>query len=147
MRAKLAACAALVAVAGCSSAPTDESPSGALTLFLEAMSRSEWDREALREAYGLLSPQAREGLEERAEMASTLSGRDFEPWDMLPQGRFRLRFAPRRHGGMVERIEGDRAVVVVTGSRDGERAEVAMVREGDGWRVDLELPPVRPAEQ
>lgn len=125
---------------GCSDAPTDETPSGALRLFLEAMDRSDWDREALRDAYALLSPDARRGLEERAHTANTLSGRAFEPWEMLAQGRFRLRFAPRSRDGMVERIEGDRAVVVVTGDRDGERAEVPMVREDGRWRIALELP-------
>lgn len=136
----------LLGIAACGSAPSDETPSGALRLFLEAMARSDWDRDALRDAYELLSPDAREGLGERAELAGTLSGRDFEHWEMLAQGRFRLRFAPRQQGGMVERIEGDRAVVVVTGARDGDRAEVAMVKEGDAWRVDLQLPPMRQPE-
>ncbi len=140
------ALALLGAASGCSSTPTDETPSGALTLFLEAMSRSEWDRDALRDAYELLSPAARESLTERARMANTLSGRSHEPWEMLSQGRFRLRFAPRRQGGMIERIEDDGAVVVVAGARDGERAEVPMVREGDRWRVALELPSVADEE-
>ena len=134
----------LVAAAACSDAPTDETPSGALRLFLSAMDRSEWDEEALREAYDLLSPDARRALEERAHMASTLSGRTFEPWEMLVQGRFRLRFAPRRGGGMVERIDGERAIVVVNGSRGGERAEVPMVEEEGRWRVDLDVSPLRP---
>jgi hypothetical protein len=38
------------------------------------------------------------------------------------------------------RIDGDTAVVTVFGRREGERADVAMVREGDRWRVDLDLP-------
>ena len=134
----------LIVAAACSETPTDRTPSGALRLFLSAMDRSEWDEAALRDAYDLLSPDARAALEERADMASTLSGRTFEPWQMLVQGRFRLRFAPRRGGGMVERVDGDRAVVVVSGSRDGERAEIPLVEEDGHWRVDLDLPPLRP---
>ena len=132
----------LLAVA-CSSAPSDETPSGALLMFLSAMERSDYNQEALREAYALLSKDAREALEARAEMTNALSGRDFEPWQMLAQGRFRLRFAPRQEDGLSERIDGDRAVVVVTGSRDGERAEVPMALEDGEWRVDLDIPPMR----
>ena len=138
--------ALLLSLLACTDTPTDETPSGALRLFLEAMDKSDWDAEARKDAYDLLSRRAREGLAERARMANTLSGRSFEPWEMLAQGRFRLRFAPRRQGGMVERIDGDRATVVVTGSRDGERAEVPLVREAEAWRVDLDLPPLRPEE-
>lgn len=136
-------CLVSLLAAACSSTPSDETPSGALEMFLDAMLRSDWDQDALKEAYGLLSSDARDALRDRAEMANALSGRDFEPWQMLVQGRFRLRFAPRQEGGMAERIDGERAVVVVTGERDGERAEVPMVLEDGAWRVDLQVPPMR----
>jgi hypothetical protein len=129
---------------GCSATPTDDTPTGALKLFLAAMDRSEWDEDALAEAYALMSHDAREALAERARTAEALSGRDLEPWKMIPQGRFRLRFSPRRQGGMREQVDGASAVVVVTGNLEGERAEVPMVLEDDGWRVVLELPPLRP---
>jgi len=139
--------AVLLGTLACSSTPTDETPSGALGLFLRAMDRSDWDDDALRRAYGLLDSDARQGLEERAELANSLSGRDFEPWEMLAQGRYRLRFSPRRGDGMREEINGDRATVVVVGERAGQRAEVRMVREEGGWRVALELPPMRGAPE
>lgn len=139
----LAAGALACGSTACSSTPSDETPSGALQMFLDAMLRSDWDQSALREAHELLSPDAREALQQRAAMANALSGRALEPWQMLTQGRFRLRFAPRAEQGMVERIDGDRAVVIVTGSRDGERAEVPMVLEDGAWRVDLQIPPMR----
>ena len=146
LRARLLPLMALALLgAACSSEPTDDTPAGALRLFLETMDRSEWDEAALEDAYGLLSEEARAGLGQRARMATSLSGRDFEPWQMLPQGRFRLRFSPRRSGGMVEHVDGDTAVVVVTGSRSGERADVPMVREQGGWRVVIDLAPVRTA--
>lgn len=135
--------AAALLLASCSSTPSDDTASGALQMFLDAMLRSDRDQDALREAYGLLSSDAREALEKRAEMANALSGRDFEAWQMLTQGRFRLRFSPRAEGGMVERIDGERGVVIVTGSRDGERAEVPMVLEDGAWRVDLHVPEMR----
>jgi hypothetical protein len=132
------ALAALVALsASCSSAPSDDDPVGALTLFLEAMKKSDWDESAREDAYALLSPDARAALEGRAERANALSRREFAPWEMLAQGRFRLRFTPT---DTEVRIDGDTAVVTVFGRREGERADVAMVREGDRWRVDLDLP-------
>ncbi len=133
-----------VAAPACSSSPSDETPSGALRLFLEAMDRSASDSSALEEAYALLDRRARAQLAERARMASALGGgRDFEPWEMLVPGRFRLRFAPARRKAMRDRIDGNRATVTVLGAAAGERAEVPMVREGKHWRVALELPPSR----
>ncbi|MFW5875413.1 MAG: hypothetical protein ACOCXM_01625 [Myxococcota bacterium] len=132
----------VVLLAGCPSEPDDSSPAGALHLFLDAMDRSEWDEEAQREAYALLSAEARSRLAQRARQAEALSGRAFEPWDMLTRGRFRLRLAPRDRGGMVERVQGDRATVVVRGRTPERRAEVPMVRAEDGWRVALEVPPL-----
>lgn len=133
---------ACLLLAGCGSEPDDTTPSGALQMFLDAMERSQWESGALEEAYRLLSPAAREQLRVRAETATSLSGRTFEPWEMIAQGRYGLRFAPRRSGGMIERVEGDTAIVVVRGSREGQVAEVPMVLEDGRWRVKLELPEV-----
>jgi len=133
--------AMVLGLSACNSAPSDDTPTGALQLFVAAMDRSEWDDNALRDAYALLSPAARDALRVRAEEAGSLSGREFDPWQMLAQGRFRLRFAPRPGDGMEERVEGERAVVVVSGSRPDHRAEVPMLLENGRWRVDLVLPP------
>ncbi len=133
---------ALLLVLGCSSEPTDETPSGAVKLFLEAMTRSEWDESALRDAYALLSREARDSLADRARTATALAGRPFEPWQMLAQGRFHLRFSPRPTHGMHEEIEGNRGTVIVTGGRDDERAEVPLVQEDGVWRIVLSLPPL-----
>ncbi|MBW2465234.1 MAG: hypothetical protein JRH11_26530 [Deltaproteobacteria bacterium] len=137
----LAASLVGLVVSSCSSEPTDETPEGALTLFLEAMERADWDDTALEDAYVLLSPAARGALEERAERANALSRREFAPWEMLAQGRFRLRFRPSP-GSTETRVEGESAIVTLLGRREGERADVAMVRENGRWRVDLTLPPI-----
>jgi hypothetical protein len=123
---------------GCDDAPTDETPSGALELFLSAMERSEQDPEALREAFGLLYAPARRSLHRRAHFAASAGGGDLEPWEMLVQQRSRASDVAR----MRERIAGERAVVVVT-RRDGGTVEVPLVREQGRWRVVLELPPLR----
>jgi hypothetical protein len=125
--------------AACSSDPTDETPTGALRLFLAAMERSDWDDQALEEAFGLLDAPARERLADHASMASS-PAQAFAPWEMIPQGRFRLRFTPRR---MREQIDGDRAVVTVSAEGGDPSADVAMVKEAGGWRVVLEIPSPR----
>lgn len=135
--------AALYACGG--AAANDETPVAAVRHFLEVMDRSVVDERALQEAYRLLDRQAQAALTERAERASTLAGRRFEPWQMLAQGRFRLRFAPATPGGMRERVEGERAFVTVSGSREGQRAEVPLVREQGRWRIALPIPIMRPA--
>jgi hypothetical protein len=125
--------------AACSREPTDVTPIGALRLFLDAMDRAEQDPRALAEAYALLDAGAREALAERARDASALGGgREFAPWEMIAQGRFRLRFAFPEYGAMRERIDGDRAVVTVRG-QDGARADVPLVREEGRWRLTLHL--------
>ncbi len=133
------ALAGVLCTSACGSSPSDETPTGALRLFLDAMERSAYEESALREAYGLLAPSARQQLRRRAGRASSLSHQAFEPWDMLPQGRFRLRFRPRR---MRVEGDGDQVVVVVTGARDGERADVQMLLEEGRWRVVLAIPDV-----
>lgn len=127
--------------AGCAEEPSDATPIGALKLFLDAMERSAEDEGALEEAYRLLDAKARANLEARADEARALAaGKELAPWQMLAQGRFRLRFAPARRGGFREVTHGGRSTVTVRGSSPEERAEVPMVKEGEAWRVALELP-------
>jgi len=128
---------------GCSSTPSADTPTGALSLFLAAMDKSAEDPGALRAAYLLLDAKARQQLQLRARAAETLAGRDLMPWEMLAEGRFSVRFAPAARGGMRAKITGSRAVVIVSGSAKGQQVKVPMVRESGGWRVDLDIPPVR----
>jgi hypothetical protein len=123
----------------CGGDPVESSPTEVLRLFLAAMDQGAADEDALRVAYELLASPARQSLEARADRAKTLAGQTFEPWQMLAQGRFRLRFSPAPRRGMRERIEGERATVTVTGQAAHERADVQLVREGKSWRVVLDL--------
>jgi hypothetical protein len=126
----------------CGRAGAPDTPTAVVRHFLDVMERSATDDGALVEAYGLLDQSAQRALTARATRSRALSGQSFEPWQMLAQGRFRLRFAHAR-GGMRERITGERAVVVVTGNGVGQRAEVPLVREQGRWRIQLVLPPMR----
>lgn len=129
-----------VAVSACAGEPTTRTPEGALELFLRAMQASEDDPGARARAYALLSRDARQALGERARLAGSLANRHFEPWEMIAEGRYRLRFPPRPRGGFVTRmIDADHAIVVVRGEGN-ERAEAPLVREGDEWRVQLRVP-------
>jgi hypothetical protein len=121
--------------------PRGESPVETVRKFIDAVGRGSDEEASLREAYALMDASARAELARRAERAGSLSGRGFEPWQMLVRGRFRLSFAPAAHAGMRERIEGDRAVVTVVSDKGGQRAEVPLVREQGHWRIQLLLPP------
>jgi len=106
------------------------------------MEASDDDPHAIRDAYALLGPSARANLEERAARASRLEGHHVEPWDMLAEGRFGLKFRPK---AMVARVSGDAAVVEVTGDEPlSEHALVHCAKETTAWRVEPELPPVPP---
>lgn len=127
--------------AACSEAPSDETPSGTVELFLDALDRSEHDERALREAYVLLAASTRRALMERARLAGSLGGREFQPWEMLVRGRSRLAFTPRGgSAGMRESIEGERATVTVTDEDDEHTARVPLVREDGRWRIVIDLP-------
>lgn len=131
----------VVSTGACSPAPSDETPTGALRMFLRAMELAGSDPAALREAFGLLDASARQALEQRALDASALAnGRVFEAWEMLAQGRYRVRFAHAEYGSMRERIDGERATVTVLGTDGTSRAEVPLVREAGHWRVVLVIP-------
>jgi len=127
----------------CNTSPVEATPVQVLSEFLEAMDRSGDDVSALRQAYLLLDQSAHTALEKRARMAATLAGREFKPWEMLAQGRFRIVFSPAQRGGMREKINGNRAVVIVVGDDSSQRIEVPMVREKQGWRVELKIPDIQ----
>jgi hypothetical protein len=111
--------------------PSDETPDGALKLFIRAMRVG--DRE---NAYRLLAPDTQRQLQGLASQASQQIGRTVEPAEMLAVERFALRW---QLSGMSVRASGDRATVIVQGSGDTERAEVETVRVDNRWRVALPI--------
>ncbi len=127
----------------CTRPAPDATPEGAVRAWLDRMEAADEDTRANREAYALLGPTARANLGERAERASRLEGHRVEPWDMLAEGRFGLKFRPK---AMVSRFEGDVATVAVTGDEPlTEHALVHCARVPGppvAWRVEPELPPV-----
>ena len=126
--------------AACSRPAPDATPEGAVRLWVEKMESSADDPRATREAYQLLGRRARANLEERAERASRGQGRRYEPWEMLAEGRFGLRFRPKT---MTSRISGDEAWVEVKGEGTGEHASVRCAREGgSSWKVEPDLPEI-----
>ncbi len=139
---------ALASSAGCSRSVPDATPEAVVRLWLERMEASTDDPRAMREAYALLGPQARESLTERARRMTTYTGKRAEPEDMLAPGRFGLKFRPK---SMTSTVAFDRATVEVRGSDASEHASVRCVRihgqgasatgeDDDGWRIEPELP-------
>jgi hypothetical protein len=135
----------LAAMAGCSRPAPDATPEGAVRAWLDRMEASDDEPRAIRDAYALLGPAARANLGERAERASRLEGHKVEPWEMLADGRFGLKFRPK---SMVSHVEGDVATVAVTGDEPlTEHAKVHCARVAGpppAWRVEPDLPPVPP---
>ena len=138
----LAAWLWVVAVAtGCSRSPPEATPDGVVRLWLEKMEASTSDPRAAREAFALLGPATRRNLEIRAARASRIQGRRFEPYEMLAEGRFGLRFRPKTMS--VVGPVGEEAKVDVVGTDPAvERATVRCAREKGVWRIEPELPEV-----
>ncbi len=132
-------------LAACSHPAANATPEGALRAWLEHMEESMGDPAEAEAAYALLGPVARQNLAARAERASQVQGRRAQPFEMLAEGRFGLRFRPRRMHALVF---GDHAVVDVTGDeRAGEHARVDCVRDTEGWHVEPVLPDVQPPQR
>ena len=133
-------------LAACGSPPTDETPAGALRLFLGAIWSSEAldaddDQDTLTTAYELLDAESREHLARQARLAGALGGRERDPWEMLAAGASRMALVPRTSGGMREVIDPDgRGATVIVSDERGASADVRLVREDDGWRVLLHVP-------
>lgn len=108
--------------------------------WLTHMEASIDDGREARAAYALLGPSARANLEERASRAAQVEGRRVEPWEMLAEGHFGLRFRPQK---MRARVEGAAATVEVAGPSAADRADVRCVKEGAAWRVEPDLPELR----
>ena len=132
---------AMLLWAACGSGDADKNPSEVLLRFVEAMDRSLQHEAALKDAFALLDEAAQRELSARAQRASSLASRSFAPWEMIAQGRFRLRSAPLDHAELRTSIDGDRAQVHIK-DEDGRTADVPLVREHGHWRVKLELPTV-----
>ena len=127
-------------LAACSSSDADGTPAEVLTRFLEAMDRSAIHEAALNDAYALLDEASQRELSARASRSSSLCGRVFAPWEMIAEGRFRLRFTPAEHAELRATVTGDTAVVHVKSEDARVQAEVPLVREHGHWRVKLGLP-------
>lgn len=136
---------AIGALSACQRKPPDLTPEGAVRELLDRIDRIETDATEARAVYELLSSQTKQNLIERARRASTTSGREIPPQDMLAPGRFSLRFEPRK---MHTRVADDRAVVDVTGiDPETDRAEVPCVLEDGRWRIEIPLPALTPVEK
>ncbi len=134
-----------LALVSCARKPADLTPDGAVRELLERIKGTEVDPSEMHAVYELLSSSTKANLVERAKRASTTSGREVSPEDMLAPGRFSLRFEPRKWHA---RIADDRAVVDVIGiDPDADRAEVPCVLEQGRWRIVLPLPPLSPMEK
>jgi hypothetical protein len=129
----IAVCCGLL---GCAADPSELEPTEALTAFLAALERSTHAPDQRKLAYDWLDLRSQRSLTERAKLSSSLSGRPFEPWEMLVPGR--ISFAAHSLVGarLSAQVDGEHASVALPGaSSAGSR--VPMVRESGRWRVVL----------
>lgn len=128
---------ALFFVGACTPPPTAATPAGSVRLFIRTMGQAQNNDEALRTAFALLSRDDQRALLQRAREASS-GGQQFEPWQMLVPGSFRLNFAPGEgEGAMREAIDGERAVVTVRDRTRQRSAQVHLLFEEGSWRIQL----------
>jgi len=132
-------CAASVLSSGCTPRPANATPEGAVREFIDRMRIVGNDPAAAKAVFGVLSKRTRQNLAERAQRYSAASGKTIAPEAMIVPSRFTIRFEPQR---MTSQVVGSHALVEIIGLGPEERAKVTCTFEDDGWRVDLELPPL-----
>lgn len=143
-RARWAIVMALWVALGCARHPDEGSPEHAVRSFIDRMQAVHGDVQKAKAAYDLLAAEARAKLEERAERASAAIGRVVKPEEMLAPSRFYLSFQPRR---WASRQGPGWAIVTITGDSPRERRDVRCLREGDAWKIVLDLPDLPPIER
>lgn len=140
----VALCSASVLISGCAPRPANATPEGAVREFIDRMRTvGSGDPSAAKAVFAVFSKRTRQNLAERAQRYSAASGKTIAPEAMIVPSRFTIRFEPQR---MTSTVVGSHALVEIIGLGPDERAKVTCAFEDDGWRVDLELPPL-PAVQ
>ena len=124
-------------LAACSHPAPDATPESALRNWLDHMDAQTTDPSEAKAAYALLGPATHQSLERRAERASQVEGHHVEPYEVLAEGRFALRFRPKH---FATTVTDGQATVDVTGTEPADRATIHCVKQGRGWRVELNLP-------
>jgi hypothetical protein len=122
----------------------EDSPERAVQEFIDRMQRVHGDIEKSKAAFDLLARDAQSNLEERAKRASAAVGQVVRPEEMLAPSRFYLSFTPRSWS---TREGPGWAIVTAYGESPREQKEVRCLREGDRWKVVLDLPDLPPIEQ
>lgn len=127
--------AALVLAACSGEGPTDETPEGAVQLFIDSVSPTGvgFDRER---AFKLLAPDDRDELARRAAQASKQGGRRFKASDMLVIERVVPRWQVER---METDLQGERAVVTLRGKERSQTAKVVLQKVDQRWTIDLPM--------
>ena len=131
-------------VCACEADPVDAGPEAVVEELVLRLQRVHGDPKASRAAYELLWSDAKRGLAERAKRAGAVAGRDVAPESMIAPTHFSLSFKPRR---FTARIDGDWAVVSITGESPSQYHEVKCVREDGRWRVVLVIPALPPIQR
>lgn len=139
----LAALGCVLWLSGCREKQKAPGPDDVVANFVSAMSRAHGAPESGQRVVELLWEPARENLEERAERASALSGRELEAGELIAPSWFSLHVVPEKYES---RIEGQWAEVTVIGTR-GERVKTRCRKEDGEWKVALELPPLPPIRE
>jgi hypothetical protein len=125
----------------CARHPADATPEGALDLFLRSMEETPYDPQAGAHAFALLAPPAREAIRREAQRAQQITGKPATPESMFTPTWTPLRFPVDRTHAVVD-SDGVHAIVDVYGLEPAtQHVRVPMVREGEGWRLDVEVPP------
>jgi hypothetical protein len=129
---------------GCKNDVVDAGPEAIVEEFIARMQRVHGDPKAGREAYDLLWSEAQRALAERAKRASAVAGREVAPQAMIAPTRFSLAFTPKRYKA---RVDGNWAIVTVTGEDSSQSHEVKCVLEDGHWRVALVIPGLSPIQK
>ena len=134
MRIAIVVALTLALATGCSRKAKDAAPEGAARAFVEELELAREDPKATSRAMQWVDTPSKDALEAHAARAERVQGRRFTADEMIALGHVALAFRPASY---VSEGDGDRRIVVVSAAGGSPSERVAVVREGEAWRVAL----------
>lgn len=122
----------LLLLSGCTREDDQSSAERVARAFVTIVSRASGERDELKRAYGLLSPNAKENLARRTDLAMRTFGIRLEPVDLLTPDSAAL---PRELIEVRVSPDGDNAALVSVRG-EGKETRLPCVRVAGKWWVD-----------
>jgi hypothetical protein len=143
---RVAVLALVLALCACKRKPENVTPEGAVRELFAALEGLSTDPARSKDALLLLGPSTVKNLEARAQRASKVEGRTISSAEYLAAVRYLPRTRATKFTTSVG-ASGDVAEVSALDEAGHELTHLAVLKQGELWRVELPLPDMQPLQK